>query len=182
MEKWKEEMSAIQSDIGRERRATFTALPGIQPLLPTDLNQKKSQLQTIIDRYQNGVVPQMKKEGRNNLIFHSIYYALLTVFAVLSFLNVGTDVIALLGTIGLTVVGGGIDLPAMIKRIIQMVKHMPLLEKSVNYFNLELGLANDFETLDKLEETLEKISHKSLSDYKEFIKILIDIKEIEDNR
>ena len=59
---------------------------------------------------------------------------------------------------------------------------MPLLDKSVNYFNMELGLAKNFKTLDKLEETLEKISHKSLSDYKEFIKILIEIKEVEDKR
>ena len=177
MANWKAEMTAIQSDIGRERRDTFTVLPDFQPLQPTDIDQKKVKLEEIITKYKDNVVPQFKKEGCRNLILYLIYYAVLITSAVFSALNIGQEVLDLLGTIGLAGIGTAVDFKGAYKTVKQMISDRPLLNKSVTYFSMKITAADSFEQLDELEDTIEQIIQKSLSDYKEFIKLLKKIRD-----
>jgi len=176
MREWKKEMSAIQSDIRRERSVMITRLPEIQPLGDAEIEKRKKTQENIINRYENEVVPRMKKESLTIFILHVIYYLVLTTFSVLSFLNV-VELTAILGTLGLTAVGAGIDLPAIYNRIKQTIVHRPILDKSVTFLKDKLDQVNTIEEINDLEETMDVISTKALYNYNEFIEVIIKLKE-----
>ena len=174
---WKQEMAIIQSDIHRERDEIAKSLPSLEPLNDAGIARRKEIQIKLITRYENEVIPRMKKESRNYLIVHIIYYCFLAVSAILSFLNI-VDIVAIVGSIGLTSLGAAIDLQGIYNRIIQTIQHRPILDKSVTFLKNKLDEVDTEKEIDDLEDTMSFLTRMSLYNYVDFIKVLDLLKTI----